>query len=169
MPAALSAAVLATAMCPSTREETAGWSPVTRSMSWRVGSFSPTPGCGPSRRRRSSRRRRRLGMLGNALLHLRQRLHADQVDLQQLLAAGGQMQVRIVEAGHDEVSAEIDDFGVAAFQFANVVVRADGDDASVTDCHGLGASRRGLGVDVAVEEDHVGRTSALGIAGCGFA
>ena len=107
-------------------------------------------------------RRCRLRVVGNALLHLRQRLHADQVNLQQKQSAGSQMQVSIVEAGHNEMSAEIDDFGVAAFQFADVVIRADGDDASVTDCHGLSARRRGLGVDVAVEEDHVGSVGGGG-------
>ncbi len=108
-------------------------------------------------------------MVGDALLHLGQRLHADEIDLQHLPAAVGEMQVRIVEAGHDKVSAEIDDLRVFALQLANVVVRADGDDAAVADRHRLGSSGHRFGVDVAVEEDNVGRTSALGIAGCGFA
>ena len=50
-------------------------------------------------------RRRGLRVFGDALLHLGQRFHADQIDLQILQAAGRQMQVRVVEAGHHEVAA----------------------------------------------------------------
>ena len=113
-------------------------------------------------------RRCRLGMFGDALLHLGQRLHADQIDLQRLPSAVGEMQMRIVESRHHEVPAEIDDLRVIALQLANVVVGADGDDAAIAHRHRLRASRSRFGVDVAVEEDDVGG-DARGIAGCGFA
>ena len=162
--------MLATAMWPSTRDNTAGWSPVTASISWRVGSFSPTQSVWSQPPPTiQSADVSRFGMVGDALLHLGQRLHADEIDLQHLPAAVGEMHVRVVEAGHDEVSAEIDDLRVFALQLANVVVGADGDDAAVANRHRLGSSGHSFGVDVAVEKDNVGRTSALGIAGCGFA
>ncbi len=47
------------------------------------------------------------------------------------------MTVRIVESRHDEVSAEIDDLGVAALQLADVIVRSYGNYATIADGHRL--------------------------------
>ena len=75
--------------------------------------------------------------------------------LQLLEAAARQMHVRIVEARHHEVSAEIDDLVWRCPSACGFRRSTDGDNASVTDRHGLRARRRRLGVDVAVDEDHV--------------
>ena len=69
--------------------------------------------------------------------------------------------MRVVEARHDEVSAEIDDLRCAALQLADVVVRSYGNDATIAHRHRLCARRSRLGVDVAVEEDYVGAGVSL--------
>ena len=67
------------------------------------------------------------------------------------------MHVRVVEARHDEMPAEIDDLRAAPLQLADVVVGADGDDAPSRTAIACARSRRRLGVDVAIDEDGVGR------------
>ena len=67
------------------------------------------------------------------------------------------MHVRVVESGHHEMSAEIDDLRVAALQLADVIVRADGNDATIAHRHRLRARGRRLRIDVAVDEDDVRR------------
>ena len=74
-------------------------------------------------------RRRCLGTRGDALLHLRQRLNADQVDVQLFHAAGCKMHVGIIESWHDEMSAEIDNLRVLAFELLDLVIGANGNDA----------------------------------------
>ncbi len=96
-------------------------------------------------------------MLGDALLHLGQRLAAGEVHVEVHTARVAKMQMRVVEAGHDKVSAQIHDRGAVALELADFVVGADGDDAAIAHGEGLCARRRRLGIDIAVEEDGVGR------------
>ncbi len=95
-------------------------------------------------------------MLGDALLHLGQRLHADEVDLQRLPSAISEMEMRVVEARHNEVPTQIDHLRVIALQLADVVVGSDSHDAAIAHCHRLRASRSRFGINVAVKEDDVG-------------
>ena len=77
------------------------------------------------------------------------------------------MHVCIIETGHNEVAAEIDDLGLGSLQFANLGPRADREDPITAQGEGFGALARskrsrvgdtggGAGVDVAVGKDHVG-------------
>ena len=90
------------------------------------------------------------------LLHLLQGRRAAQIHAMRLETGLFKVHVGVVEAGHDEVTAEIDDLRVRALQLANVVVGADGNDAAIAHRDGLRASRHCLGIDIAVDEDDVG-------------
>ena len=94
-----------------------------------------------------------LGIFGDALPHLGQRLHADKIHLQHLAPAVRQMHMRVVEAGHDEVPAQINHLRMVPLQLADIVVGTDGDDAACADRYCLRARRNRFGVDVAVDED----------------
>src|SRR4029077_10774802 len=59
---------------------------------------------------------------GNALLHLVERFAANEIDVELFKSAGAKMHVSVVEAGHDEMAAEIDDLGFGAFKLLNVCI-----------------------------------------------
>src|ERR1051326_5794046 len=58
----------------------------------------------------------------NALFHVVKRLAAHQVNIQLFKSAGAKMHVSVIEAGHHEMPAEIDDLGLGAFKFLDFIV-----------------------------------------------
>ncbi len=108
-----------------------------------------------------------LHALGNARLHLIERFRVRQFDIQHLEAAVGQVQVRVVEAGHREAPAQVHHLRVRAFDFADFIAGADRRDAPVAhrDCLGARVDSGGraaetlfrAGVNVAMDEDLFGR------------
>src|SRR5271157_3968919 len=96
------------------------------------------------------------GAGGDALLHLLQRTRAAQVNTLCLEASLFQVYVGVVEAGHHEVTAEIDHLGMRAFELADIIVRADSNDAVSAHAYRLRTPWCRLGVDVAIHEDRVG-------------
>src|SRR5713226_4663936 len=98
-----------------------------------------------------------------AVTELGQRLHAHQVHGQAFETSVGQMEMRVVESGHHEVSAQIDDLGLRPFQLENLVLFARRLDAITPDSHRFRpldfVKRRyhcDSGVNVAVEKNDVG-------------
>ncbi len=109
----------------------------------------------------------------DALLHLGERVDADEVDGELLAAGLADVGVGVVEAGHGEGALEVDDLRLRALEFEDVGVGARGEDFSVGDGEGGDSGRGGGGVvlaevgsgeDVAVEEDGVG--GGLGVGCC---
>src|SRR4051812_5180618 len=68
---------------------------------------------------------------GNALLHVIQRFAADKIDVEFFKAAGAEMHVRVIKAGHHKLAAEVDDLSLWAFELLNFFVRSSGDDFSI--------------------------------------
>src|SRR5580704_7914781 len=103
-----------------------------------------------------------------ALAQFVERLHAGHVDAHLGAAAIVEMQVRVVESGHDEVSVEIDDLRLRAFESENVDTFADGLDAVAANGNGFLAVDGGersvvghAGVDVGVGKDDVGAGASV--------
>ena len=117
-------------------------------------------------------------MVSDALLHFGKRLGADKIDLHLLEAAAAQVQMSVVESGHDEASAEIDHRRLRALQFFDLIIGADGED-SIT-LHGnrlfsysvpkRWAARKfhsqHAGPDISVDEDCVGRSHLCLVLRC---
>src|SRR5215208_1347994 len=76
---------------------------------------------------------RGLRLLGDARFHFFKRLGSGEFDLQLSDAAGCKVQVGIVESGHNELAAEVDDLGVLAGEFLHVSVGADGGNVAFAD------------------------------------
>src|SRR5437016_7243015 len=115
-----------------------------------------------------------LGAGGDALLHLLQGLSPNQVDVELLEAARGQMRMSIIESGHDKMPAQIDDLGLCAFELLHFLVRARGNDLSRGNSNGLDSSlRRSPGcalkfcrvrawIDISIDKDRVSGRLLLG-------
>jgi len=63
------------------------------------------------------------------------------------------------------MSAQIDDLRVAALQLADLIVRSDGDDAAIANCHRLSARGCGLRVNIGVDEEDVGSVGGESLRG----
>jgi hypothetical protein len=142
MPAAARAAELAMEMWPSMRSRNAGWPPVTLSRSWRVGSvllaqsvWSQLPPVSQWPAGAS------LAKACDLRQHFRQRFDAGQVDVQLGLAGASQVDVRVVEAGKDEVlvvvRAQVVQAGFRSGEARDLLGGADGQNFAAADGHGL--------------------------------
>src|SRR5581483_3453644 len=112
--------------------------------------------------------------------HLCERLAPGEVHVEIVDAAIGEMRVRIVEARHHEVPAQVDHLGVLALQLFDFSIRSNRYDTAFVNSNGLNAralgdvrpgdnlARRLIGiardlvynrsrVDIAVDKDDVGR------------
>src|SRR5215469_6077951 len=89
------------------------------------------------------------------MLHVRQICRAGEIGFQMAHPCRRQMRVRIVETGHNEVPAKIDDLSLAALELLNVFVGSDRGDTTIANRQRLRAGRLRLGVDVSIDEDRV--------------
>ncbi len=155
MPAAARAAVLATAMWPSTRKRKAGWPAVTGSRSSRVGRVlvGQLVWSQPPPRIHAFLSREGFGVGGDAGLHVGEGGGAVEVGGEAIEAGVGGVGVGVVEAGHGEGAVEVDLLGVGSGAGEDGGVGAGEDDAAGGDAEGLDA----LGVQVAVVESAGGR------------
>ena len=62
---------------------------------------------------------------GNALLHVIERLASHQIDVQLFKTAGAKVNMRVVEAGHNEVATQINHLRLWSYELLNFTVRAD--------------------------------------------
>src|SRR5947209_12171508 len=116
----------------------------------------------------------RFGACGNALLHLVERLAADQVDIELFKTAGGEMGVRIIESGHHKAPVQVDHLRALCFQLLYFRIGANGNDLAAQHGNGLdpfcqpcrieilrpGNVIRNVGrayINIAVDEDHLRR------------
>ena len=101
---------------------------------------------------------RRLGdARGDRLLHVGDRARAEELHRGEVRGGEDLMQVRVDEAGHDRAAGEIDRLRRGAGELANLLVAADGDEASVADRDCLGDAPAGVdGEDAAVAENEIG-------------
>src|SRR5579862_2074154 len=105
----------------------------------------------------------RLHLGADALAKFVERFHAGEIDVHAVEAAIFQMCVGVVEAGHNEMAAEIDDLSIGPAKLEHFGVLADGLNAVPAHGHGFGALD-GLegrhdghtGIDVSVREDDIG-------------
>jgi hypothetical protein len=114
---------------------------------------------------------RLLDFFGDAIAEFVERLHACEINAQLGSARVIEMQVRVVESGHEEVPIEIDDLGLRAFELVHVGGLADGQNTVSSNGYRLfakdGAELCVCGhasVDVGVNENEV--SFGLGVA-CG--
>ncbi|MCU1225823.1 MAG: hypothetical protein JWQ42_3916 [Edaphobacter sp.] len=105
------------------------------------------------------------GVGADAILHLGEGFGADQVDREVQQSGVAHVGVGIVDAGHGEVAAQVDDFGLGTFQLQQIDVGAYGCDLALGDgdcgyfcwCfRGIVGAKVGSGEDVAMDVDGFG-------------
>ena len=96
------------------------------------------------------------------MLHGLQIPSTAQVHAQLTEAPRREMRVRVVEPRHHKVSAEIDDLGLLLLELQDVVVGTDANNLPCTHRDCLCPSRCGLGVNIAIDEDRIGRFRVVG-------
>src|SRR5581483_2219746 len=88
------------------------------------------------------------------------------VDADELVAAGGEVDVRVVESGQRSTSAGVDDLRRRTAPARDLGIRSDGDDAVADDRDGLRVGTGGIaGPDGRVREEEIGGAAAVRRAG----
>src|SRR2546421_11017410 len=91
--------------------------------------FARPKGVVPSAPEDPFARRCSLHTFGDTRLHLCQRLRADKIDVEFFESAAGKVRVGVIEAGNDEMAAEVDERGVGTLvELFEIDVRANADD-----------------------------------------
>ncbi len=114
-----------------------------------------------------------LGFFANTLAKFFERFGSREVDFEFLEAAGAEVAMGVVEAGHDEVSGQVDYLGGRAFVLHEVGGFSGGEDAVALDGDGVdaldfveGGAAGDAGVCVGMGEDDVGfGDGGLGLEG----
>src|SRR4029077_1198262 len=116
-----------------------------------------------------------LNFIRDAGAKLIERFHSGEINTELCLAGIIEVQMRVVETGHGEMSAEIDDLCLRAFEFFQVESFADGKDAVSLHRNGflpLDGSELSIGgharVDVGVNKNDIGLGPGVGCGSAGL-